>query len=136
MFSSNQRFIVTGETEKQLEAVLKCISVYTGLKIEAISYEPDGVMVLWDYGIFNNSADIIKIPKEEEGNFEYLLCYIKQYLCSKRYDKLLKDTFNEWNNWDGSSHKGWEIGYYGELNKGDDWGRSVYIRPYWNYYSK
>ncbi len=139
MFSSNQRFLITGDKDNSLELALSCalsISVGGSKGIKGYHFDEEDGMILHLY-ITDSINDIVtKIPDEEVGNFKYLLLLIKQYLCSNKYNELLKKTKNDCYWGDGDIYRGWELGYYGELDKGYGWGHILYIKPYWTYYTK
>ena len=134
MFTSNQKFRITGDNLKNLEEALKCILYFNNSKIEGYSFDEDG-MILHQWK--SKKIEMTEIPIEEIGNYEYLFLLIQQYLVSTKYNNLLKLTKNIYENADGGCRRGWEIGAYKEeLNKYDDWSKCIYIKPFWTYYSK
>jgi len=133
MFSSNQKFKITGDKINSLKSALNCILSFHGSKIIGYSFSEDGMILHWA----SNRNEFNKIPEEDIGNIDYLFLLIQQYLISGQYKKLLKETKDKNEGADGSSCEGWEIGaYQQELKKYDDWSKCIYIKPFWTFYHK
>ena len=134
MFSSNQKFLISGDEEKHLKTVLKCAIELDDIKPNGYSIDEEKGLILYQY-LDNNLQDISYIPEEEVGNFEYLFNIVRLYLSSKKYSSLLHKTENDADKYDGSSGKGWIVGLCQDL--GDyDWHSTIYIKPFWAFYHK
>jgi hypothetical protein len=134
MFSSNQKFLISGDEESHLKMALKCVLELDNIKPNGYSIDEEKGLILYQY-LDDNLQDIFYIPKEEIGNFEYLFNIVRLYLSSKKYSNLLRKTDNEADICDGSSRKGWLIGLCKDL--GDyDYHKTIYIKPFWTFYHK
>jgi len=163
MFSSNQKFIITGDREEDLKTALSCAlsinfspthSLNAKRGIKAYKIEDSGTIIFYSYYNDSDKINLILIPEEEIGNFEYLMLTIQLYLSSKKYKSIANNI--DYYDGDGSSHIGWELGcydmYFEQLveenekqnSKSDkyicrpdyDHYAFLYLKPYWTYYAK
>lgn len=163
MFSSNQKFIITGDRIEDLKEVMTCaLNMYYspthsyngGRGIEAYKIEDDGTMVFYSYYNDRYIDKLTLIPKEEIGNFQYLILNIQLYLSSQKY-KNIANNLSHYDG-DGTSRIGWELGcydmYYEQLVEENDKANEksdkyicrpdydhyacLYLKPYWTYYAK
>lgn len=163
MFSSNQIFIITGDTIEDLNTALSCalnihcspVHIMNGIKgIKAYKIVEDGTMLFYSYYNDKDKEKLTLIPEEEIGNFKYLMLTIQLYLSSKKYKNCANNI--EYYDGDGTSKIGWELGCYGmyhehlmkefdELEDSKDkfshypnydHHAFLYLKPFWTYYGK
>jgi hypothetical protein len=134
MFSSNQKFLISGDKDKYLKIILEVALKFDDSDPNAYYIDENNGLILCKY-LDNNLENISYIPEEEVGNFEYLFNIVKLYLSSKKYSNLLHNTKNEEDCSDGSSNKGWLIGLCSDF-RDYDWHKIVYIKPFWAFYHK
>jgi hypothetical protein len=163
MFSSNQKFIITGDHIEDLSTALSCaLNIYNSPRhylnkkegIKAYKIEENGTMLFYPYYNDKNKEKLTLIPEEEIGNFEYLMLTIQLYLTSKKFKNIVNNM--SYYDGDGSSHIGWELGCYDmyynylmkEFDKLEDTKDKfshypeydhyacLYLKPFWTYYAK
>lgn len=111
-------------------------------------------MLFYTYYNDNDKEKLIIIPKEEVGNFEYLMLTIQLYLSSQKYKNIAYNMSHY--DGDGTSRIGWELGCYDmyhdylmeQFNKMEDTKDKysyypdydhyacLYLKPYWTFYHK
>ena len=135
MFSSNQRFLVSGDKDDYLKIALNCAIRICDSDMVAYSIDEKHGLILYKY-ITEKDKNLTLIPEEDVGNFGYVYGIVKLYLSSQNYKNLLYNTKNEADYLDGSSHQGWLLGQYDELKIDYGWNKAIFVQPYWTFYHK